>query len=174
MARLESPSRLRWPRRIMVSMTSLRNRLAAAPSPSSPFLSSETVMIKKPTTTVRVPCHLRFAARFPTSTATGSDRKTTSPRTWISDASRASQTAKRGSANRVRRRRAWMQSVEPPPRCPLRRWRFGGSTGQGHWPQQAPGETTCAFLGLRRPVRERSPAFSSSAAISPRFSAGAW
>jgi hypothetical protein len=32
-------------------------------------------MSKKPTRTVRVPCHLRFAARFPTSTATGSDRK---------------------------------------------------------------------------------------------------
>jgi hypothetical protein len=31
MARLDSASRLRWPRRIMVSMTSLRNRLAEAP-----------------------------------------------------------------------------------------------------------------------------------------------
>jgi hypothetical protein len=94
MARLDSASRLRWPRRIMVSMTSLRNRLAEAPSPSSPVRSrysqaiwnessrsweSETVMSKKPTRTVRVPCHLRFAARFPTSIATGSDRKTTSP-----------------------------------------------------------------------------------------------
>ena len=90
MARLESASRLRWPRRIMVSITSLRSRLAAAPSPSSPLRSrysqaiwnvssrsweSERVMSKKPTRTVRVPCHLRFAARFPTSTATGSDRK---------------------------------------------------------------------------------------------------
>src|SRR6202051_1066096 len=75
MARLESASRLRWPRRIMVSMTSLRNRLAEAPSPSSPLRSrysqaiwnessrsweSETVMSKKPTRTVPVPCHLRF------------------------------------------------------------------------------------------------------------------
>ena len=96
MARLDSASRLRWPRRIMVSMTSLRNRLAEAPSPSSPLRSrysqaiwnessrsweSETVMSKKPTRTVRVPCHLRFAARFPTLIATGSDRKTTSPNT---------------------------------------------------------------------------------------------
>ena len=62
MARLDSASRLRWPRRIMVSMTSLRNRLAEAPSPSSPLRSrysqaiwnessrsweSETVMSKK-------------------------------------------------------------------------------------------------------------------------------
>src|ERR1700721_3078619 len=62
MARLDSASRLRWPRRIMVSMTSLRNRLAEAPSPSSPLRSrysqaiwnessrsweSETVMNKK-------------------------------------------------------------------------------------------------------------------------------
>ena len=39
MARLESASRLRWPRRIMVSMTSLRNRLAEAPSSSSPVRS---------------------------------------------------------------------------------------------------------------------------------------
>jgi hypothetical protein len=39
MARLDSASRLRWPRRIMVSMTSLRNRLAEAPSPSSPLRS---------------------------------------------------------------------------------------------------------------------------------------
>jgi hypothetical protein len=100
MARLDSASRLRWPRRIMVSMTSLRNRLAEAPSPSSPLRSrysqaiwnessrsweSETVMSKKPTRTVRVPCHLRFAARFPTLIATGSDRKTTSPHTWASE-----------------------------------------------------------------------------------------
>src|ERR1700722_8306848 len=75
MARLESASRLRWPRRIMVSMTSLRNRLAEAPSPSSPLRSrysqaiwnessrsweSEMVMSKKRTRTVRVPCHPRF------------------------------------------------------------------------------------------------------------------
>ena len=33
-------------------------------------------MSKKLTRTVRVPCHLRFAARFPTLIATGSDRKT--------------------------------------------------------------------------------------------------
>ena len=67
MARLDSASRLR--RRIMVSMTSLRNRIAAAPSPSSPLRSrysqaiwnessssweSETVISKKPTRTVRV------------------------------------------------------------------------------------------------------------------------
>jgi hypothetical protein len=112
MARLDNASRLRWPRWIMVSMTSLRNRLAEAPSPSSPLRSrysqaiwnessrsweSETVMSKKPTRAVRVPCHLSFAARFPTSAATGSDRKTTSPNTRASGVSRASQTAKRGS-----------------------------------------------------------------------------
>jgi hypothetical protein len=51
-------------------------------------------MSKKLTRTVRVPCHLRFAARFPTLIATGSDRKTTSPNTWASGVSRASQTAK--------------------------------------------------------------------------------
>lgn len=76
MARLDNASRLRSPRRIMVSMTSLRNRLAAAPSPSSPVRSrysqaiwkesssnweSETVMSKKPTRTFCVPCHRRFA-----------------------------------------------------------------------------------------------------------------
>src|ERR1700733_9436651 len=76
MARLDNASRLRWPRRIMVSMTSLRNRLVEAPSPSSPLRSrysqaiwkessrsweSETVMREKLTRTVRVPCHLRFA-----------------------------------------------------------------------------------------------------------------
>jgi hypothetical protein len=112
-------------------MTSLRNRLAAAPSPNSPVRSrysqaiwnessssweSETVMSKKPTRTVRVPCHLCFAAR------------------------------------------AWMRSAEPPPRCPLRRWRFGGWTGQSYRPQQAPGETARVSQGLRRPIRERSPA----------------
>src|ERR1700733_3098765 len=112
MARLARANRLRWPRPIMVSMTSLRNRLAEAPSPSSPLRSryshaiwnevsrsweSETVMSKKPTRTARVPCHLRFGARFPTSIATGSDRKMTSPNTWASGVSRASQTAKRGS-----------------------------------------------------------------------------
>jgi hypothetical protein len=82
MALLESASRLRWPRRIMVSMTSLRNRLAEAPSPGSPLRSryskatwkessrsweSETVMSKKLTRTVRVPCHLRFAGYWPRS-----------------------------------------------------------------------------------------------------------
>jgi hypothetical protein len=70
MARLDNASRLRWPRRIIASMTSLRNRLAEAPSPSSPLRSrysqaiwnessrsweSATVMSKKPTRTVRVP-----------------------------------------------------------------------------------------------------------------------
>jgi hypothetical protein len=79
MARLDSASRLRWPRRIMVSMTSLRNRLAEAPSPSSPPRSrysqaiwkdsssnweSEMVMSKKPTRTFCVPCHRRFAPAF--------------------------------------------------------------------------------------------------------------
>jgi hypothetical protein len=39
MARLERASLLRWPRRIMVSMVSLRNRLAAAASSSSPVRS---------------------------------------------------------------------------------------------------------------------------------------
>jgi hypothetical protein len=76
MARLERASRLRCPCRIMVSMVSLRNRLAAAPSPSSPVRSrysqaiwnessrsweSDTVMSRKPTRTARVPCHLRRA-----------------------------------------------------------------------------------------------------------------
>jgi hypothetical protein len=131
MARLESASRLRWPRRIIVSTTSLRNRLAAAPSPSSPVRSrysqaiwnessssweSEPVMSKKPTRTVRVPCRLRFAAC------------------------------------------AWMRSAEPPPRCPLRRWRFGGWTGQSRCARQAPGETACVSRGLRRrTIRLRPP-----------------
>ena len=82
MARLDNASRLRWPRRIMVSMTLLRNRLAEAPSPSSPLRSrysqaiwkessrsweSETVMGKKRTKTVCVPYHLRFADYWPRS-----------------------------------------------------------------------------------------------------------
>jgi DNA end-binding protein Ku len=45
----------------------------------------------------RVPRHLRFAARFQPSTATGSERKTTSPKTWVSDVSNLSQAAKSGS-----------------------------------------------------------------------------
>src|ERR1700694_2144953 len=52
-----------------------------------------------------------------------------------------------------------MPPAEPPPRCPLRRWRFGGWTGQGRCPQQAPSETACASRGLRRPGRGRSPLF---------------
>jgi hypothetical protein len=135
MARLDSASRLRWPRRIMVSMTSLRNRLAAAPSPSSPVRSRysqaiwkdsssnwerEIVMGGKRTRTARVPCHLRFAARFPSSTATGSDRKTTSPRTWVSDVSKASQTAKRGSRQSRPKASCMDELTRPLPRCPLR------------------------------------------------------
>lgn len=95
MARLESASRLRWPRRIMVSITSLRNRLAAAPSPSSPLRSrysqaiwnessrsweSERVMSKKPTRTVRVSASpLAFLLR-PQPART---EKTTSPRASV-------------------------------------------------------------------------------------------
>ena len=118
MARLDSASRLRWPRRIIVSMTSLRNRLAAAPSPSSPVRSRyshatwkdsssnwerEMVMGGKRTKTPRVPYHLRLAARFPLSTATGSDRKKTSPKTWNSDVSSALQTAASASRGLPRR-----------------------------------------------------------------------
>src|ERR1700733_4871962 len=51
-----------------------------------------------------------------------------------------------------------MRACEPPPRCPLRRWRFGDWTGQSYCPQQAPGETARVSQGLRRPIRERSPA----------------
>jgi hypothetical protein len=135
MARLESASRLRPPRRIMVSMTSLRKRLAAAPSPSSPVRSRysqaiwkdsssnwerEIVMGGKRTRTARVPFHLRFAARFPSSIATGSDRKTTSPNTWASGVSRDRRPRSADLANRVRRRRAGMRSAESPPPCPLR------------------------------------------------------
>ena len=155
-------------------MTSLRNRLAEAPSPSSPLRSrysqaiwnessrsweSETVMSKKPTRTVRVPCHLRFAARFPTSTATGSDRKTTSPRTWVSDVSRASQTAKRGS-RQSRPKASCMDAIcrasSSVSAATMAIWRLDRPRS---CPQQAPGETACASRGLRRPVRERSPAF---------------
>jgi hypothetical protein len=39
MGRLDRPSLLRWPRRIMASIVSLRNRLATALSPSSPVRS---------------------------------------------------------------------------------------------------------------------------------------
>src|ERR1700722_12914291 len=83
MARLESASRLRWPRQIMVSMTSLRNRLAEAPSPSSPLRSRylprdlEGILEelgKKLTRTVRVPCHLRFADYRPRSNTVPSQR----------------------------------------------------------------------------------------------------
>jgi len=99
MARLDSATRLPWPRRIMVSMTSLRNRLAAAPSPSSPVRSSysraiwkdsssnwerEIVMRGKRTRTARVPCHRPCVERLRPSTATGSDRNTTSPNTCVS------------------------------------------------------------------------------------------
>jgi hypothetical protein len=133
MARLDSASRLR--RRIMVSMTSLRNRIAAAPSPSSPLRSRysqaiwnessrswerETVMSKKPTRTACVPCHLRFATRFFTSTSTGSDRKTTSPTTWVSDISRAAQTAKHGSRQSRPKASCMDEITRPLPRCPLR------------------------------------------------------
>jgi hypothetical protein len=44
---LDGASRLRWPRRIVVSMTSLRNRLAAAPSPSSPVRSRPSQALVK-------------------------------------------------------------------------------------------------------------------------------
>ena len=94
MARLDSASRLRWPRRIMVSMVSLRNRLAAAPSPSSPVRSRysqaiwkesssswerETVMGGKRTRTARVPCHLRFADYWPRSNTVPSRRTKGAP-----------------------------------------------------------------------------------------------
>jgi hypothetical protein len=55
------------------------------------------VMAGKRTRTTRVPSHLRFAARFPPSTTTGSERKITSPKTWVADVSRLSQAAKSGS-----------------------------------------------------------------------------
>jgi hypothetical protein len=79
MARLESASRLRWPRRIMVSIVSLRNRLAAAASSSSPARSrysqaiwkdssssweSETLMSGKRIRAACVPRHMRLAMRF--------------------------------------------------------------------------------------------------------------
>jgi hypothetical protein len=54
------------------------------------------VMAGKRTRTTRVPSHLRFAARFPPSTTTGSERNTTSPKTWVADVSRVSQAAKSG------------------------------------------------------------------------------
>ena len=98
MARLESASRLRWPRRIMVSITSLRNRLAAAPSPSSPLRSrysqaiwnessrsweSETVMSKKPTE----PCAFHVISASPLAfllrPQPARTEKTTSPRASV-------------------------------------------------------------------------------------------
>ena len=98
----ERASRLRWPRRIMVSIASLRNRLAAAPSPSSPVRSrysqaiwkdssssweSEMLMGRTRIPAACVPRHLRFATRFRPSTASGSERKITSPKTWVSPVS---------------------------------------------------------------------------------------
>jgi hypothetical protein len=93
-------------------MKSLRNRLAAAPSPSSPVRSrysqaiwkessssceSETVIRGKRIRAACVPRHLPFAARFRPSTVTGSERKITSPKTWVSVVSRLSQAANFGS-----------------------------------------------------------------------------
>jgi len=78
----------------MVSIASLRNRLAAAPSPSSPVRSrysqaiwkgssssweSEMLMGRKRIPAACVPRHLRFATRFRPSTASGSERKITLP-----------------------------------------------------------------------------------------------
>jgi hypothetical protein len=103
----------------------------------------------KRTKTAHVPCHPRLGTRFPSAITTGSDRKTTSPKTWVSGASTASQTRSADSASPVRTRRAWMRSAGPPPPCPRRRWRFGGWTGQRHCPQQASGEKASASLGLR-------------------------
>jgi hypothetical protein len=85
MARLERASRLRCPRRIMISMVSLRNRLAAAPTPSSPVRcrysqaiwnesssswESETLMGGKRIRAARVPCHQSSSVGFWSSTAT--------------------------------------------------------------------------------------------------------
>jgi hypothetical protein len=152
MARLDSASRLRWPRRMMVSMTSLRNRLAEAPSPSSPLRSrysqaiwsessrsweSETAMSKKRTRTARVPCHLRFGAR------SYFDRNRLGPKDDI--AKHVGLRRVQGVADREAR---------IPPIA---------SEGVVHGcdlpSQQAPGETACAPRGLRRSVRERPPAF---------------
>src|SRR6202790_5203103 len=162
--RLDSASRLRWPRRIMVSMTSLRDRLAEAPSPSSPLRSrysqaiwnessssweSETVMSKKPTRTVRVPCHLRFAARFPTLIATGSDRKTTSPNTWASGVSRASQTAKRGfRQSRPDAICRASSSVSPPALSPVA-WRFAQASGTRGQATALAKANPCSVLSAR-------------------------
>jgi hypothetical protein len=111
MARLDNASLLRWPRRIMVSMTSLRNRLAEAPAPSSPaplkVLPGDLERIleelgerdghgqktnENRSRSLSSPLRRSHSYLI----ATGSDRMTTSPNTWASGVSRASQTAKRG------------------------------------------------------------------------------
>jgi hypothetical protein len=51
----------------------------------------------KRTRTARVPCHRRFATRLRPSTATGSERKITSPNTCVSGVSMTSAIAKCGS-----------------------------------------------------------------------------
>jgi hypothetical protein len=143
MARLDNASRLRWPRRIMVSMTSLRNRLAAAPSPSSPLRSryfqaiwkdsssdweSEMFMSKKPTRAVRG--RNRLGPKEDVAENVGLQRVQ-------GIAHREAPIPPIASEGVVH----WMRSAGPPPRCQLRRWRFGGWTGQGRCPQQAPGDT---------------------------------
>ncbi len=116
-------------------------------------------MSKKQTRALRVPCHLRFAARFPTSAATGSDRKTTSPNTWASGVSRASQTAKRGS-RQSRPKASCMDAI-------CRASSSVSAATMAIWRLDRPRSLSAADArrnGVRvsrtsTPVRERSPAF---------------
>jgi hypothetical protein len=78
----------------------------------------------------RVPRHLRFTTRFRPSTATGSEGKIASPKTWVADVSRAVA----GGEKRIPPIASecvvlGRDLFGPRPPYPQRRWRPGGWTG---------------------------------------------
>jgi hypothetical protein len=83
----------------------------------SPRITAACVAAE-PTRTFCVPYHRRFAARFPSAPATGSDRKS-SPNTWASEVSKASQTAKHGPRQSRRMRCRASSSVCPATPSPV-------------------------------------------------------
>jgi hypothetical protein len=169
----------------MISIASLRNRLAAAPSPSSSVRSKYSqaiwkdsssswdgmVISGKRTRTARVPRHRRFATRVRLSSANGSEQKITSPKTCVSDVSMSSATANCGSPQSRPKTSCLKAICRASSSYPRQRWRPG------------PAEVVIG-AGVRRDsvrvsrtstVRSRTiSSLSSSPAISPRSAAGAW
>ena len=120
---------------------------------SSSSWESEMFMGGKRTRTARVPCHRRFATRLRPSTATGSERKITSPNTCVSGVSMTSAIANADPASCARRRRAWTRSAGPRPPYPPRRRRPAGWNGSGRYPCRRQPKQRARLANLDGPFR---------------------